>query len=435
MRMTEKVSSKLCERYYKMRHESGLDIYVFPKKLTSTYALFATKYGSVDNVFRVKGDEEFIKVPNGIAHYLEHRMFTQKDGSDITERFSEYGADSNAYTTFTKTVYLFSCTDNFERALAALLDFVTEPHFTDELVERERGIIVEEIKMGEDNPYDRCFYGLLEAMYQNNSVRINIAGTEQSVSIITSDLLNACYRAFYNPSNMALVVCGDVIPEQVMDVVNQHIPTSFVSCETERKHEEEPKEVFQKLYEAYMPVAKPIFTIGIKDSFVGNGAERMARDAAMQILCEILFSRSGKLYNDLFESGMISPELSYGYSITERFAFVNIGGEAENPTCVMEQIKAYIKDKQQNGISREAFERCKRVMLAEYIKGFDSTEEIANSMIDFIFDGGDIFDCYQIIEQVTFADVEHLLDTAFDDDFYCLSVVYPEGRKKEDNNE
>ena len=220
-----------------------------------------------------------------------------------------------------------------------------------------------------------------------------------------------------------------------MNEVERHIPSSFVSRETERWRDEEPKEVFQKLYEAYMPVAKPIFTIGIKDSFVGNETERMARDAAMQILCEMLFSRSGKLYNDLFESGMISPELSYGYSITERFAFVNIGGEAENPICVMEQIKAYIKDKQQNGISREAFERCKRVMLAEYIKGFDSTEDIAYNMIDFIFDGGDIFDCYQTIEQVTFADVEHLLDTAFDDDFYCLSVVYPEGRKKEDNNE
>lgn len=433
MQMTEKVSRKLRERYYKMRHESELDIYVFPKKLTSIYALFATKYGSVDNIFRVKGNDEFIKVPNGIAHYLEHRMFTQKDGSDITERFSEYGADSNAYTTFTKTVYLFSCTDNFESSLAALLDFVTEPHFTDELVERERGIIVEEIKMGEDNPYDRCFYGLLEAMYQNNSVRINIAGTEQSVSEITADMLNDCYRAFYNPSNMALVVCGDVTPEQVMDVVDQHIPLSFVSLETERLREKEPKEVFQKHYEAYMPVAKPIFTIGIKDSFVGDQKERMARDAAMQILCEMLFSRSGKLYNDLFESGMISPELSYGYSITEQFAFINIGGEAEEPSEVLSEIKSYIKDKQQNGISREEFERCKRVMLAEYIKGFDSTEEIANNMIDFIFDGGDIFDCYDVIEHVTFEDVERLLDTAFDEDYYCLSVIYPEGRKKEDD--
>ncbi len=433
MRFEKKESRKLRECYYKIRHKSGLDVYVFPKKLTVSYALFGTKYGSVDNRFRVCGEEKILNVPNGIAHYLEHRMFTQKDGSDITERFSEYGADSNAYTTFTKTVYLFSCTEDFDESLSALLDFVTEPYFTNELVEKERGIIIEEIKMGEDNPYDRCFYGLLESMYQNNSVRINIAGTEESVSSITADMLNDCYRAFYNPSNMALVVCGDVTPEQVMFTVEQHIPSSFVSIETERFYSEEPKKVFKKLYEAYMPIAKPIFTIGIKDSEIGDAGQRMARDVAMQVLCEILFSRSGKLYNELFESGMISPELSYGYSIAEQFAFLSVGGEAEDPMAVLEYIKNYIREKQKTGVSVEEFERCKRVMLAEYIKDFDSTEEIANNMIDFIFDGGDIFDCMEELERVTFEDVEHLLRTAFDEDFFCISVIRPEGQ--EDENE
>ncbi len=430
----KKENHKLHERYYKMRHKSGLDIYVFPKKLTSTYALFATKYGSVDNCFRPSGCAS-ITVPNGIAHYLEHRMFTQKDGSDITERFSEYGADSNAYTTFTKTVYLFSCTENFDESLGALIDFVTEPHFTEELVEKERGIIVEEIKMGEDNPYDRCFYGLLEVMYRNHSVRINIAGTEESVSAITADMLNSCYHAFYNPSNMAIVVCGDVTPEQVMFTVEQHLPSSFVSQETERVYLDEPAEVYQPLYEAYMPIAKPIFTIGIKDSVSCDAEERMARDAAMQILCEILFSRSGELYNELFEKGMISPDLSYGYSITEQFAFLTVGGEADDPEAVLARIKSYIREKQTEGISSMDFERCKRVMLAEYIKDFDSTEEIANNMIDFIFDGGDIFDCYEKLEGVTLAEVERLLATAFDEDFFCISIVRPEGMKKEDVNE
>lgn len=429
----KKESPRLRECYYKMRHKSGLDIYVFPKKLTASYALFGTKYGSVDNCFRVRGEDKVITVPNGIAHYLEHRMFTQKDGSDITERFSEYGADSNAYTTFTKTVYLFSCTENFDESLGALLDFVTEPHFTDELVEKERGIIVEEIKMGEDNPYDRCFYGLLEAMYQNNSVRINIAGTEDSVSKITADMLNDCYRTFYNPSNMALVVCGDVTPDQVMFIVEQHLPLSFVSHETERLNCDEPKAVHQKLYEAHMPIAKPIFTIGIKDSEIGDATQRMARDAAMQILCEILFSRSGRLYNELFEKGMISPELSYGYSIAEQFAFLTVGGEADEPMEVLDYIKSYIREKQKTGLSEAEFERCKRVMLAEYIKDFDSTEEIANNMIDFIFDGGDIFDCMEELERVTLEDVEHLLGTAFDEDFFCISVIRPKEQKEDEN--
>ena len=434
MAWIEKSCEKLHEHYYKCRHKSGLDIYVFPKKMTTAYALFGTKYGSVDNCFRPCGASTPITVPDGIAHYLEHRMFTQRDGSDITERFSEYGADANAYTTFTKTVYLFSCTENFDESLGALVDFVTEPHFTEELVERERGIIVQEIKMGDDNPYDRCFYGLLESMYQNNSVRINIAGTEESVSQITAEMLRDCYRTFYTPSNMAIVVCGNVTPEQVMFIVEQHLPADFVSGETKREYKEEPKEVFRALYEARMPVAKPIFTIGIKDVAPDDAKKRMSRDASMQILCEILFSRSGRLYNELFESEMISPELSYGYSITEQFAFLTVGGEADDPTFVFEKIKQYIREKQRARILPSDFERYKRVMLAEYIKDFDSTEEIANNMIDYIFDGGDIFDCYEAIERVTLKDVEALLDTVFDESAFCLSVIRPEEKKEEDVN-
>ncbi len=432
MQQIKRESPRLHECYYKIRHESGLDVYVFPKKMTVTYALFGTKYGSVDNCFCVDGSDKTVNVPNGIAHYLEHRMFTQKDGSDITERFSEYGADSNAYTTYTKTIYLFSCTENFEKSLGALVDFVTEPYFTEELVDKERGIIAEEIKMGDDNPYDRCFYGLLEAMYRNNSVRINIAGTEETISRITADMLNECYRTFYNPANMALVVCGDVTPEQVMKIVDVHIPSSFVPHETKRYYADEPKSVYHSLYEATMPIAKPIFTIGVKDSEYNGGAKaRMKRDATMQILCEMLFSRSGVLYNELFESGMISPDFSYGYSITEQFALVTIGGEADDPMAVFSKIKEYICDKQQNGILRSDFDRCKRVMYAEYVKDFDSTEGIANNMIDFIFDGGDIFDFCDELEAVKFEDVEDLLKTVFKDECFSLSVIHPEQKKEE----
>ena len=180
-----------------------------------------------------------------------------------------------------------------------------------------------------------------------------------------------------------------------------------------------------------MPISKPIFTIGVKDSVLGNARERMERDATMQILSEMLFSRSGKLYNDLFESGRISPEFSYGYSIAEQFAFLTIGGEADDPMAVLGYIQDYICEKQKSGLSQKDFERCKRVMLAEYIKDFDSTEEIANNMIDFIFDGGDIFDCYEALEKVSFDDVEHLLQTAFDEDFFSISIIRPEGQKKE----
>ncbi len=427
MEQSKRESTRLRECYYKMTHKSGLDIYVFPKKLTSFYALFATKYGSVDNCFRVKGERDVTEVPNGIAHYLEHRMFTQKDGSDITERFSEYGADVNAYTAYGKTVYLFSTTEHFDESLGALVDFVTEPHFTKELVERERGIIVQEIKMGEDNPYDRCLGGMLRSMYEKNSVRVDIAGTEKSVSEITAEMLYACYHAFYCPNNMALVVCGDVTPEQVLAIVDEHLPSTFVPCETERFWTREDGGVFRKECEAVMPVSKPIFCIGIKDRFLFPDADkRKRRDVTMQILIDMLFSSSGVLYNELFESGMISPDLSYGYSIDENYALISICGEAEDPHAVLEKIKGYIEDRKRLGLSREEFEYGKRLIYAEHIKSFDSTDAIADNMIEFIFDGWDIFDFDKELESIKLEEVEALLGDVFAEDSYCLSIVRPE---------
>ena len=428
----EKYSSALEERYYQIRHKSGLDIYVFPKKLTSTYALFATKYGSIDNCFRIEGGET-VSVPDGIAHYLEHRMFTQADGSDITERFSEYGADSNAYTTFTKTAYLFSCTENFEKSLEALLDFVTEPYFTEELVEKERGIIVQEIKMCQDDPYDRCFLGLLEALYQKNNVRTDVVGSEASVGQITADMLNTCYRTFYAPNNMALIVCGDVKPETVVRIANKTLPKTFRAVNVERVYPEEPRAVATPMKEARMNVSKPIFSIGVKDvDFAGDAKQRSRRDAAMSVLCEVLFSRSGELYNRLFEENIITPEFSYGYSISDTFSFVSVSGESENPKAVLEEIQKYIRSATENGLSREDFERSCRVLYADYVKGFDSTDEIANSMLEFLFDGGDILDYGDVLKAVTFEEVEVLLQNVFEEDLFAMSVIYPDsqGRKE-----
>ncbi len=430
--MIEYYSEVLDERYYHIKHQSGLNIYVFPKKMTNTYALFATKYGSIDNHFKTSEGE--FSVPDGIAHYLEHRMFTQADGSDITDRFSKYGAYSNAYTSFTRTAYLFNCTENFEESLGALLDFVTEPYFTEELVEKERGIIIQEIKMGEDDPYDRCFFGLLEALYRKNSVRIDVAGSVESVNKITADMLNTCYRTFYTPNNMALIVCGDVSPETVLEVADKNLPERYVPTAVERIYEDEPREIVTPLHEDYMTnVAKPIFSIGIKDvDFMGTDAERSKREVTMEVLCEVLFSHSGEFYNRLFEENIITPEFSCGYSITENFAFVSVSGEAENPDLVLDEVKRYFQETKNNGLSREDFERCRRVLYADYVKGFDSTDEIANSMLEYLFDGGDIFEHGEILKSVTLEEATVLLHRVFDENLFAMSVVYPdEAERKE----
>lgn len=432
MNKVEFSDSRLKERYYKLTHKSGLDIYVFPKKMTGTYALFGTEYGSVDNCFKIKGENGFVTVPDGIAHYLEHRMFTQKDGSDITERFSACGADSNAYTSFNKTVYLCSATDNFEEAFAALLDFVTEPNFTEELVEKERGIIIQEIKMTDDSPYSRGYRRVLESMYKSNSVRMDIAGSVESVSKITADMLNKCYKTFYSPNNMAVVVCGDVTPEKIMEIADKTIPDGFEAVEVERNYSnDEPDEVSVALCEDYMEVSKPIFTIGIKDNkLCGDDRQRMKKFTEMAVLCELVFSRSGELYNNLFESGMITPDFSASYLTSKTFAYTVISGESDKPCDVFECIKNSIKS---FSFTAEELSRCKRVLYAEFVMDFDSTEEIANNMIDYIFEGFDLFEYGRVLESVTEDDVKALLGSMFKDEYYSMSVVYPierEGSKK-----
>lgn len=422
--MIEFFDDKLKEKYYKLTHKSGLDVYVFPKKMTGSYALFGTKYGSVDNCFRIKGEESFTSVPDGIAHYLEHRMFTQKDGSDITERFSSYGADSNAYTSFNKTVYICSATDNFDDAVRTLLEFVTEPNFTDELVERERGIIIQEIKMTNDSPYSRSYRRMLEAMYHRNSARVDIAGTVESVSSITADMLNQCYKTFYNPTNMALVVCGDVDPQGIMKIVDEAIPDDFSGVDIERKYcEDEPKEVCKPLCEDYMEVSKPIFTIGVKDVDIsGDPYARLRKFAAMSLLSELIFSRSGKLYNELLDSGMITPDFDSAYTLSETFAYTVIEGESDAPLDVVEYIKKYISE---FSFSDEELERCKKVIFAEYVMDFDSTEEIANNLIDYVFENFDFFGYGHLINEITSDEIYKLIRDCFKDEYFAVSVIYP----------
>ena len=420
-------NEKLREEYRKYKHPSGLDIYIFPKEMTSTYALFGTKYGSIHNQFR-EPNGDWMTVPDGIAHFLEHKLFTAEDGSDAFERFSEYGADANAYTSFNKTCYLFSCTDRFEESLAELLEFVTHPYFTPESVASEIGIIGEEIRMYDDNPSDRCFYGMLEAMYKNHSIRRNICGSAQSISQITADLLYRCYHTFYQLSNMALVVCGNVSDEVVLRIADQHLSGHSdkytVVCPNE--NEAESPQVFEAYREQKMQVSKPIFNIGIKDVDIPkDGQTRQKKDAAMAILNEMLFSRAGQLYNQLIEKDMISPSLSYGYSISESVAYNSLAGEAEDPRAVLEEILTYLRGLNATDLPYEDFLRGKRVMYAEFVKSFDSTDSIANNLFSFICEDSEMLSYTELLEQVTYEEVCDLFRTSFREEAIALSVVSP----------
>ncbi|MBQ2998836.1 MAG: insulinase family protein [Clostridia bacterium] len=422
-------SALLGEEYRVWKHASGLDVYIFPKKMTATYAIFGTKYGSIHNRFRTDESSPMTTVPDGIAHFLEHKLFTAEDGSDAFERFSEYGADANAYTSFNKTCYLFSCTERFDDSLRELLSFVTHPYFTPESVASEVGIISEEIRMYDDNPSDRCFYGMLEAMYHTHSIRRNICGSVASISEITAELLYQCYHTFYRLSNMALVICGNVSDEEVLRIVDEVLPTvpkEELSVFCENENEQEPPEVLDAYREQRMQVSKPLFNIGIKDTNIpSDGRARQKKDATMAILDEMLFSRAGEIYNDLLDRDLISPALSYGYTISESSAYNSLAGEADDPKLVLDEIKKHIARIQTTGLSREDFARGKRVMYAEFVKSFDSTDSIANNLFSFICEDSELLSYAEILDEVNFDDVCELFDHSFDEEMISLSVIYP----------
>ena len=431
MTRTEFQSDRLRERYVRIDHESGLKIYIFPKALSTTYAIFSTKYGSVDRKFRMAGGD-WIEVPDGVAHFLEHKLFENEDGSDSFARFSELGVDANAYTTCNRTSYLFSCTDHFEEALEELLTFVTHPHFTKASVKKEQGIIAEEIRMYDDNPWERCFQNLMEGLYERNPIRVNICGTEKTISKITPKILNDCYRAFYQLSNMALIVCGEIEEETVLRVADRVLPKQGKMIPVERWIESEDATAYRSRVSARMQVAKPIFSIGIKDGNVPTDPrERIRRDAAMSLLEEILFSRSGRFYNTLFEEGLITPSYSYGYSIAEGFAFHALTGECDDPEEIERRFLAFLEEAKREGVSREDFERCRRALYADVIRNYDSTEDIATELLTFVFDGGELFDYPSVIESLTWEEINTLLLELPDRSAFCLSAVYPmEGQEK-----
>ena len=285
-------SALLGEHYFETVHASGLPIYVFPKKMSTTYAMLAVRFGSVDNSTDADGK---ILLPDGVAHFLEHKLFANEDGSDSFERFAALGADANAYTAHTRTVYLFSCTERFEESLAELLTFVTHPFFTDESVKKEQGIIAEEIRMCRDDPYDRCYRNMLTGLYATHPVRVDICGSESSVYAITKEDLYAAYRTFYTPENMALVVCGDVMPDTVLSVADACLDgVRAGGVPVPRRRVAEPACVHAPYTSVRGQVAKPIFAIGVKDTDFGENDDACTRrSAVMEILAEMLFGDTG----------------------------------------------------------------------------------------------------------------------------------------------
>lgn len=418
------VESKLVkDKYYKVEHPSGLTIYIYPKEgYKSTYAIFGTKYGSVNTRFRIDDGEE-ITVPDGIAHYLEHKLFESEDGDAFT-RYAATGANANAYTSFDKTCYLFSCTEKFEESLEILLDFVQSPYFTAETVAKEQGIIGQEIKMYDDSPDWRVTFNTLAGMYHKHPVRIDIAGTVESIAEITADKLYECYNSFYNLNNMVLCIAGNTTVEQVLSVADRMLKP----CEKhkiENIFEDEPYEVPQKYVEQKFPVTIPLFCLGFKEN-VGSKAATTQQLAYTDILLFMMASSSSKLYNKLLEDGLINATFYYEHQEGPNYSAVVFGGESRNPKKTAEIIKDAIREFKSSGIDRQEFELAKRAVYGDAISGFNSTEGIANTLVDMYFNGRELFAYVDSIANATVEDIEKRLAEMLDPDNCTLSVVVGE---------
>ncbi len=423
-------NSHLGERYTEILHASGLKIFVYPKKCSSVYAILQVGLGSMDSRY-LDAQGNTCTMPLGTAHYLEHKMFENADGVNSDMRFSALGAECNAFTSYDRTAYLFNTTSNVNACLSELLRFVTHPYFTEESVERERGIIAEEIRGAADHPWERAYAQMIKAMYAHHTVRYEIAGSEQSIADITPELLYKCTDTFYVPSNMSLAICGDVTPAQVLRIVDMQLCAEYDPPRFSHKHFDENPCVQSTRAVSYMPVPKPVFYIGLKDTDISSDpAERIRKDACMTLLFELIFSMSGKLCSDLYEQGYISYGMYYGYSINERVATGTAAGEAHDPEAVYAAVLDYIEKLKIEGIPEEDFERSKRVEYGNFVAEFDSPENIVNMLLSFADDGSEMLSYPSVMQSVTLEQVTEYLHKCFDENKMCLSVVYPEDQQK-----
>ncbi len=422
-------SELLGEKYYKAKHKSGLTVCVFPKNMSTTYGVLSVDFGGSITEYEKNG--ETVIIPQGCAHFLEHKLFDNPDGSNADDVFSSLGAYCNAYTSNDNTAYLFSATEHEEECLEHLIYFVTTPYFTKSTVKKEMGIIAQEIRGCIDDPYDRCYIGMLEGMYKNDPVKQEICGSEDSISYITPEILYKCCEDFYTPSNMLLCVSGRLSLEKVMETVDRVLKKKKTSPIAAKSFVEAP-EVVTAYVKKEMPVGKPIFTIGVKDvNIPKDKREIFKRTEALNILLNVMFSEAGDFYADMLERDLISPGFDTGYSANSRTAYVMMSGESDDPEALLCEIKKYISKINEEGINRLDFEREKKCMYASYISNFDLTEDIAFSLNAYSWEGLDFFDYPSIISEISYDDVSILAGEIFKDEFFTLSVVSPqrEGQK------
>ncbi len=428
MEFIKNYSEKLNETLYSGVHESGLRVFVMPKNgYSKSYAIFGTHFGSIDNHFTVPGETKPTILPDGVAHFLEHKMFEQPDGGNVFAEYAKYGANANAYTSFNMTGYLFECTSHVVENLEILLDFVCKPYFTDENVEKEQGIIGQEIKMYDDDADWRCMINFLSAMYVNHPVNRDIAGSVESIAKIDKELLYKCYRNFYNMSNMVLFVIGEVTPESIGACVEKVIQNyEILPALPKRDYGVEPAAVAQHKISQKLDVSVPSFMIGFKDTDTGyDGTPLLKKNIEYSVITEIAFGKTSEIYNELYQSGLIMGFLDYESECEKDYGFCAVSGESNDPDKVYEIVLKGIEKLKKDGVKEEDFTRLKKAFFGRAVKSFDKISSVAHGFLANTFNNIGLFDYMDVIEEVTVEDINKRLRDYFTEDLAVMSVVEP----------
>lgn len=421
-------NSKVKEKIYIEKLDSGLTVMIIPKPgVQKKYMIWGTNYGSNDNEFIVPGEEEKTTVPNGVAHFLEHKMFEQENGTNSLDVLTALGVEANAYTTNDHTAYLFECTDNFYEAMDELMDYVQHPYFTDENVEKEKGIIGQEIMMYDDYPEWKVYLNAMEAMYYNNPIKIDIVGTIETISEIDKEILYKCYETFYNPSNMAMVICGDFEPKKLIEEVKKRLIDKKSNGKIERIFQEEPEKIVKEKIEQKLEVSQPLYTIGIKDKIDNvenaNKTDMVKKHIAIEILLNIIMGRSSKLYKELYNEGLIYSGVSLDYEFSKTYAHILIAGQSTDPEKLYEKFKLRVKELNENGIDENDFERNKKMIYGGYVKEYNDVTDIARMFLADYFKGINSFDYIEEINSINVEYLNQVLKDVFKENKMVLSIV------------
>ncbi len=415
-------NARIGEEYTVVKHPSGLNIYIYQMKDYSLKSvLFGTKYGSINTKFKTKDDNDFITVPNGIAHYLEHKLFETED-ANVFSLFAKTGASANAFTSFDKTCYLFNCTDNFYESLEILLDYVQDPYFTKENVDKERGIISQEIRMYEDVPSWRVFFGMLGCLYHNHPVKIDIAGTDETIAKIDAELLYKCYYSFYNLENMTLSIAGDVDVDKVLEICDAHLKTG-TKVELETAFENEPSTICKEESVIALEVAQPLFNIGIKCEPC-SGRELIKAATEFNIVNRLLCGTTSAFYKKIYDEGLINSVFDSEEFYGDGYFALVYSGESRNPRLVKDKILEEINRCKVDGLDKSEFEVIKKSLYGNMINQFTNADDISSALISWEMQGISLFDSLDVLAECTFEDITARL-ASINTENNVISIVEP----------